>query len=335
MKYKSILVTQRGGLDGIRIAEDELRPPVEGEARIRVLATPVCQDDIAIRVGNRPFLKKPPYVPGYSFLGIVDAIGEGVTSIKIGDRVAGLTQYYSHAEYIYWTANELVPVPESLDPAEVVTLILNYLVAYQILHRVAKVKSGDKVLLIGSSGGVGTAFLQLGKLAGLKMYGLASPSKHHILNEYEAIPIDYHTQDFVEVLHQAEPEGIDYVFNGMDEEYFKPSLAVLKRGGMLISYGAPQSFSGFLCFLVRYIFYNLMPNGKSIEGYGTHRLGVDLFKEDWTALFKLLEDGKIKPVIAGKYPLLEAVEAYELLESGQVTGNLVLLAPELLDHENG
>ena len=334
MKYKSILVTQRGGLDGIQIAEDELRPPMEGEARIRVLAAPVCQDDISIRIGNRPFLKKPPYVPGYSFLGIVDAIGEGVTSVKIGDRVAGLTQYYSHAEYIYWNANELVPVPECLDPAEVVTLILNYLVAYQILNRVAKVKAGEKVLLIGSSGGVGTAFLQLGKLAGLKMYGLASPSKYHSLDEYGAMPIDYHTQNFVEVLNQAEPEGIDYVFNGMDEEYFKSGLDVLKRGGMLVSYGAPQSFNGFLRFLMKYIFYNLLPNGKSIEGYGTHRLGVDLFKEDWTALFNLLEDAKIKPIIAGKYPLLEAVKAYEFLESGQVTGNLVLLAPELLDREN-
>ena len=335
MKYKSILVTRRGGLDGIQIAKDELRQPVEGEARVRVLATPVCQDDISIRVGNRPFLKKPPYVPGYSFLGIVDAIGEGVTSVKVGDRVAGLTQYNSHAEYIYWGANELVQVRESLDPAEVVTLILNYLVAYQVLHRVAKVKVGDKVLLIGSSGGVGTAFLQLGKLAGLKMYGLASPNKHHILAKYEATPINYHTQDFVEALQQAEPEGIDYVFNGMDEEYFKPGLTVLKRGGMLVSYGAPQSFTGFLRFLVRYIFYNLLPNGKSIEGYGTHRLGVELFKEDWTALFKLLEEEKIKPIIAEKYPLLEAVKAYELLESGQVTGNLVLLVPELLGKENG
>ena len=335
MKYKSILVTQRGGLDGIQIADNELRLPVEGEARIQVLATPVCQDDIAIRIGNRPFLKKPPYVPGYSFAGIVDAIGEGVTNVKVGDCVAGLTQYNSHAEYIYWNAIELVSVPETLDPAEVVTLILNYLVAYQILHRVAKAKSGDKVLLIGSSGGVGTAFLQLGRLVGLKMYGLASPSKHHILKDYGAIPIDYHTQDFVKVLRQAEPEGIDYVFNGMDEEYFKPGLAVLRRGGVLVSYGAPQSFAGFLRFLGRYIIYNLLPNGKSIEGYGTHRLGVDLFKEDWTALFKLLEDEKIKPIIVEKYPLLEAVKAYELLESGQVTGNLVLLASELLGQENG
>jgi NADPH:quinone reductase-like Zn-dependent oxidoreductase len=330
MTYKSVLVTRRGGLEALQIVENNLRTPMAGEARVRILATAVCQDDVAIRNGNRPFLKKPPFVPGYSFIGIVDAIGEGVRDVKVGDRVAALTQYGSHAEVVYWQADELVHVPESIDPAEAVTLILNYLVAYQILHRVAKVKAGDKALIIGASGGVGTAFLQLGKLAGLKMYGLASPGKHHILAEYGATPIDYHTQDFVKVIRQTEPAGIDYVFNGMGEETYERSLAVLRRGGMLIHYGAPQSLAHFLLLVAKLILYNLLPNGKSIEGYGTHRLGVDLFKQDWTALFKLLEEGEIKPILAGRYPLLEAVKAYALLESGQVTGNLVLLAPELL-----
>jgi NADPH:quinone reductase len=330
MTYKSILVTQRGGLEALQIVENELRPPSANEARIRILATAVCQDDIAIRLGNRPFLKKPPFVPGYSFIGLVDAIGEEVNGMKVGDRVAALTQYGSHAEVIYWDADELVLVPESLDPAEAVTLILNYLVAYQIIHRVARVKAGDKALIIGASGGVGTAFLQLGRLAGLRMYGLASPQKHPILAEYGATPIDYHTQDFVQVILQAEPQGIDYVFNGMGEETFEASLAVLRRGGVLVHYGAPQSMAHFLLLVAKLLVYNLLPNGKSIKGYGTHRLGVDLFKEDWMVLFNLLEAGKIKPIIAGKYPILEAIQAYELLESGQVTGNLVLLAPELL-----
>lgn len=327
MKYKSIVVTERGGLEAIQIMENDLRPPSAEEARIRILAAPVCQDDIAIRVGNRPFLAKVPFVPGYACMGIVDAIGESVTDVAVGDRVAALTNYGSHAEFLYWDASKLVHVPESLDPAEVVTLILNYLVAYQILHRIAQVKAGDKVLIIGASGGVGTAFLQLGKLAGLKMYGLASAGKHAILSQYGATPIDYRTQDFVEVIRQAEPDGLDFVFNGMGEEYFARGLAVLRRGGQLVAYGAPQSFSHFLLFVAELIFYNLLPNGKKIIGYGTHRLGTDLFKEDWTALFRLLETGQIKPIIEKTFPLLDATEAYELLESGAVSGNLVLLAP--------
>lgn len=314
----------------LQVVENELRPPSTGEARIKIQAVPVCQDDVAARVGNRPFLPKLPFIPGYAMIGEVDAVGDGVTRVNAGDRVVALTNYNSYAEFLYWPAEELVRAPQTLDAAEAVVLILNYLVAQQCLHRVAKVKVGDKVLIVGASGGVGTAFLELGRLAGLKMYGLASAAKHDILEEYGATPIDYRTQDFVEVLRTAEPEGIDFVFNGMDDEYFGRCLAVLRRGGILVHYGAPQSFMGFIRLVVKLLWYNLLPNGKKIDGYGTHRLGVDLFKEDWTTLFKLLEEDRIHPIIAGKYPILEAATANERLESGRVTGNLVLLAPELL-----
>ena len=329
MKYRSVVVTRRGGPEVLQIVENDLRPPSVGEARIKILATPVCQDEVAPRVGNRPFLPKIPFVPGYTMIGVVDAVGEDA-QVAVGDRVGALTNYGSYAEYIYWPAEKLVPVPESLDPAEAVTLILNYLVAYQIMRRTVQVKAGDRVLIIGASGGVGTAFLQLGELADLKMYGLASKSKHHVLTEYGATPIDYRTQDFVQVICRAEPDGIDFVFNGMAEEYFERGLAVLRRGGTLVHYGGPQSFAGFLRLVAKLVWFNLLPNGKSIKGYGTHRVDQQLLAEDWSVLFGLLEEGKIKPIVAGTFPLLEAARANELLESGQVTGNIVLLAPELL-----
>jgi NADPH:quinone reductase-like Zn-dependent oxidoreductase len=330
MKYKSVIVTKRGGPEVLQVIENDLRPPLAGEARIRILATPVCQDDIAARIGNRPFLPKIPFVPGYTILGVVDAIGEGVTHVAVGDHVAALTNLGGYAEYIFGGEEQLVHVPTTLDPAEAAVLILNYLVAYQVLHRVAKVKPDDKVLIVGASGGVGTAFLQLGKLANLRMYGLASRSKHSALIKYGATPIDYHTHDFVKVIRRAESEGIDFVFNGMGEEYCERGLAVLRRGGALVHYGGPQSFSRFLLLMAKFILYNLLPNGKSIKGYGTHRGDINRFKEDWAKLFKLLEEGKIKPVIAEKFPILEAAQANALLESGQVIGNVVLLAPELL-----
>lgn len=330
MKYKSVIVTKRGGPEVLQVIENDLRPPSAGEARIRILVTPVCQDDIAARIGNRPFLPKIPFVPGYTILGVVDAIGEGVTNVAVGDHVAALTNLGGYAEYIFGGEEQLVHVPTTLDPAEAAVLILNYLVAYQVLHRVAKVKPDDKVLIVGASGGVGTAFLQLGKLANLRMYGLASRSKHSALTEYGATPIDYRTQDFVKVIRHAEPEGIDFVFNGMGEEYCERGLAVLRRGGALVHYGGPQSFSRFLLLMAKFILYNLLPNGKSIKGYGTHRGDINRFKEDWAKLFQLLEEGKIKPVIAEKFPILEAAQANALLESGQVVGNIVLLAPELL-----
>jgi len=330
MKYKSVIVTRRGDPEVLKIIENDLVAPLAGEARIKILATPVCQDDIAARVGNRPFLPKIPFVPGYSILGVVDAIGEGVTNFTVGDRVAALTNLGGYAEYIFLDAEKLVHVPAALDPAEAVLLILNYVVAYQVLHHSVKVKSGDKVLIIGASGGVGTAFLQLGKLANLKMYGIASRSKHSILTELGAVPVDYHTQDFVELIRQAEPNGVDFVFNGMGEEHIERGLAVLRRGGALVHYGGPQSFSHFLLLIAKFVLFNLLPNGKAIKGYGTHRVDINLLKEDWLVLFKLLEEGKIKPIIAKKFPILEAAKANELFESGKVIGNIVLLAPELL-----
>ena len=184
MKYRSVIVTKRGGPEFLQVIEKELPPPLSGEAQIRILATPVCQDDVAVRVGNRPFLVKVPFVPGYSILGVVEAIGEDVTQAAVGDRVAALTNFGGYAEYITLPEEELVHVPEILHSAEAAVLILNYLVAYQVLHRIAMVKPGDKVLIVGASGGVGTAFLELGKLAELEMYGLASRSKQGILAEY-------------------------------------------------------------------------------------------------------------------------------------------------------
>ncbi len=330
MKYKSVIVTRRGGPEALRVIDNDLREPLPREVRIRILAVPVCQDDIAARAGNRPFLPKIPFVPGYSILGVVDAIGEGVSSFTRGDRVAALTNFGGYAEYIYLSEKKLVRVPSGLDPAEAAILILNYLVAYQVLHRSARVKAGDKVLIIGASGGVGTAFLQLGKLAELKMYGLASGRKRDTLARLGTVPIDYHKQDFAEVIRQAEPEGLDFVFNGMGEEYFERGLAVLRRGGAFIHYGGPKSFSRFLLLLAKLVLFNLLPNGKAIKGYGTHRVDINLLKEDWQVLFKLLEEGQIKPIIAGRFPILDAAKANQLLESGQVTGHVVLLAPELL-----
>lgn len=325
MNYKSAIVPARGGPEVIKIIEKELADPGVGEARVRILATPLTQDDVAVRVGNRPWLAEPPFVPGYSILGVVEAIGPGIGRIAVGDRVVALTRFGGHAEYITLPEEELVHVPETLDPAEAVVLVLNYLVAYQILHRVAQVKAGDKVLIVGASGGCGTAFLQLGALAGLKMYGLASPSKHDILRAYGAVPIDYRAQDFVAVINEAEPEGLDFVFNGMAEDYVQRGMNVLGRGGVLVQYGAPQSKSAFYRFIGQFLYYSLLPNGKKIKGYGTHRLGVDLFAEDWGALFDLLEAGEIRPVIAARFPLEDIAEANELLESGQVTGNIVIL----------
>jgi NADPH:quinone reductase-like Zn-dependent oxidoreductase len=333
MKYKRIVVTKRGPPENLQIIECDLRDPSAKEVRVKVLATCVCLPDVQARYGLSPFAPKVPFVPGYAVIGVVDAAGPGVTQASPGAKVAAYLILGGYAEYVYLHEHQIIPVPPSLNPAEAVPLLLNYVVAYQILHRTAKVKAGQKVLIIGASGGCGTAFLDLGRLANLTMYGIASKSKHAILAEYGATPIDYRTDDFVEVIRRAEPGGLDAVFDGVGGDYVDRAFPLLRRGGVLVGYGNPLSMRATLRLLAKMLVLNLLPNGKKVKPYGAS--GFLLFNrkpflEDWAVLFRLLQEGKIRPVISGEFPLLEAARANALLESGEVVGNLVLVAPELL-----
>ena len=333
-KYKRIVVTKRGPPENLQITECDLRDPSAKEVRVKVLAACVCLPDVQARYGHSPFAPKVPFVPGYAIVGVVDAAGAGVTQAAQGTEVAAYLIVGCYAEYVYLPENQIIPVPPSLNPAEAVTLVLNYVTVYQALNRSAKVKAGDKVLIIGASGGIGTAFLQLGRLAGLRMYGIASKSKHAIVTEYGATPIDYHTEDFVEVIRRAEPGGLDAVFDGVGGDYPERAFPLLRRGGVLVGYGNPLSMRGLLRALAKMLVLSLLPNGKRIKPYGASAslpFNRKPFLEDWAVLFRLLQQGKIRPVISGEFPLLEAARANALLESGQVIGNLVLVAPELLE----
>jgi NADPH:quinone reductase-like Zn-dependent oxidoreductase len=193
---------------------------------------------------------------------------------------------------------------------------------------------GENALIIGASGGIGTALLQLGRLAGLKMYAMASKSKHSLLSEYGATPIDYHSQDFVEEINRAEPDGLDVVLDGMMRlDTIHSSLSLLHRGGRIVSYGEPAGLPELFRILLTFVKINLLSKSKSFKLYGTstYFLGSQkTYLEDWAILFELLREGKIEPVIAAKFPILEAAKANQLLESGQAVENVVLVRPELM-----
>jgi NADPH:quinone reductase-like Zn-dependent oxidoreductase len=331
MTYKRIVVSQHGGPEMLQVVERERCPPAKGQVRVKVLAAPVCAPDVQARYGQSPFPPRLPFTPGYAIVGDVEALGPAVAGIEVGDRVAALTVVDGYAEAIYLDADQLLPLSRALPPAQVAPLLLNYIVAYQTLHRSARVQAGDRVLIIGASGGIGTALLEVGRLAGLKMYGLASRAKHHVVERFGATPIDYRSEDFVEVMRQMEPEGLDAVLDGMIWGYLDRGFALLKRGGTWVQYGNPLSRTGLLKLLARVVLYNLRPNGRRLKIYGTStsKLGRRAFLEDWATLFQLLEEGRIQPIIDSQFPLLEAAAANRRLESGDVIGNIVLLAPEL------
>jgi NADPH:quinone reductase-like Zn-dependent oxidoreductase len=338
MKYRSLIVRKHGGPEVLDVVENELRLPQKGEARIRVLAASVSRPDVTVRRGEALFSgsflgQKLPFTPGYSVIGEVDAVGKGMTQVQPGNRVGVLTVTGGYTEVLYWRADRLIPVPAALDPAQAVPLILNYIVAYQTLHRKAQVKAGDKTLIIGASGGIGTALLQLGQLAGLDMFAIASKGKHAILAEYGVKPIDYRSQDFSEIIRRSEAGGLDVVLDGMmRREMMRKALSLLRPGGRMVSFGEPSSRAELYRILGLTLRTNLPGSGKSLSLYGTSTYFLfeqKSYLEDWDTLFRLLGEGKINPVIAARFPILQAAAANALLESGQVTGNVVLVSPDL------
>jgi NADPH2:quinone reductase len=173
MSYKRVIIKQFGGLEVLKVIEESTLPePKVGEVRIKVIVTSVAFTDTMIRKGQYPDVKeKPPFSPGYDMIGLVEKLREGVTKFKIGQKVADLKVIGAYSEYIYLPESRLTPVPDELDPTEAVSLVLTYVTAYQMLHRYAKIKSKQRILIHGAAGAVGTAILQRSKLLDLEMYG--------------------------------------------------------------------------------------------------------------------------------------------------------------------
>ncbi|OJJ21106.1 hypothetical protein BKI52_11085 [marine bacterium AO1-C] len=332
MKYKSVILTERGGPEVLKVIENEMVSPKGSEVLIKVLACGVGRTDIAMRYGYYPFAPKMPFVPGYEIVGVVEAVGTKVTQFQIGDRVAALTVYGGYSEYISLEQQHLVKVPPSVKPDEAVALVLNYVTAYQMLKRVAKVQAGNKVLVTGASGGVGTALLDLARLEGLKVYALASKHKHEAIEKMGATPVDYKSGNWEGFVKSKEPEGVDYVFDGVGQSYISKGFNQLKRGGKIVAFGYPN-FKGMLLGLFKIIFLNAFPNGRKAKFYGisgVYKKDKTTILEDLEKLFLMLKEQKIKPLISKRMPLLEASEANAILENQAISGKIVLVSPELL-----
>ena len=342
MKYTRIIVTHYGGPEAIRIIEEECPEPKKGEVRVRVLAAGVSMPDVMAREGVHPETPRVPYTPGWDLVGVVDSTGNGAAEFQPGRLVAAMPIHGAYAEFICLPENELIPVPRGLDAAEAVSVVLNYITAYQMLHRSAKVKQGQRVLIHGASGGVGTAILQLGHLAGLEMYGTCSPQNASTVLQLGATPIDYHRKDIAKEILARTGDGVDAVFDPIGGKHIWDSRKALHRGGKVVVYGTTTSLRGGLSarrsrrhrshgmgIIGWYIVRSwLLPGQKRVVPYSIQtlkRLKPTMFREDLLTLFEFLKQEKIRPLIAHKFPLVEARQAQELLQKGGVAGKIVLI----------
>lgn len=353
-RHTRIIVTHYGGPDALQLLEEDRPEPKDGEVRVRVLAAGVSLPDVMMREGIHPETPTLPFTPGWDLVGVVDQLGNGISTLERGQIVAALPINGAYAEFVCLPQRELVPVPSGLDAAEAVSLVLNYVTAYQMLHVSANIRPGQRVLIHGAAGGVGSALLQLGRLARLKMYGTCSSHGASTVSSLGGIPIDYQHQDFVTEIRRFTNEGVDVVFDGIGGTHIWRSRKALRSGGTVVAYGITSSLHGgrltsgrsrgrhrfrAVAIFGLYIAAGwLLPGRKRVVPYSIQwlkRLRPGLFRENLIALFDLLHQQKIRPLIAKRFPLVEARQAHELLEKGGVTGKIVLVSNGSASSEQG
>ena len=234
---KRVIVDHYGGPEVLKMVEEEDPRPGPGEVLVKVLAAGVSFTDAQLRAGTYlPGAPKPPFTPGYELVGVVEELGPDCSRLRVGDRVGALTVWGADADRVCVPESGAVEVPEDLDPGEVLSLLFPYMTAYQVLHRTAKAKHGETVLVHGAAGRVGVAALELGAAAGLRLYGTASARDRAKVEALGAVAIDYQNEDFLARVRE-EAGGVDVVVDSLGGPISLRSFRALRPGGRLVVFG--------------------------------------------------------------------------------------------------
>ncbi|MFF0018886.1 medium chain dehydrogenase/reductase family protein [Streptomyces sp. NPDC005374] len=331
---------------GLRPVRRTLPGPDAGQALVRVESTAVSFAESAMRRGRYYGQPQFPFVPGYDLVGVVDAVGTGVDPALLGRRVAALTKTGGWATAVLLSAADLVEVPDGIDPHEAETLIVNGLTAYQMLHRSAKVRAGQTVLVTGAAGGVGSVLVQLARHAGARVIGTAGPRHHEALRALGVEPIDYRDPGLAARVRELAPDGVDAVFDHLGGASVSLSYRLLNRTGTLISYSIAAALDDtrpvlldFLPLLAKLALWNYLPTHRHASFYDVwagagkpdsakREVFRARLRTDLTHVFGLLRDGVLTAKIAARFPLTEAAAAMELAESsGRTAVGKIILVP--------
>ncbi|MFJ7214608.1 medium chain dehydrogenase/reductase family protein [Amycolatopsis sp. NPDC098790] len=319
---------------GLRVEQRELPRPGAGEALVRVEASGISFAEQQMRRGKYYDQPPFPFVPGYDVVGTVLEAGDPAL---VGRRVAAMTKVGGWSSHLVVPAADLVPVPDALDAAEAETFVVNGITAYQMLHRVARVRAGGTILVHGASGGVGTTLVQLAKAAGITVIGTASARNLDVVTALGATAVDYRG-DVPARVRELAPGGVDAVFDHVGGPGIVDSFRLLAPGGTLVAYGSAStkdtggnSRLPVLKLIGRLLWWNALPNRRRTHFYNVWggKRNLARFRarltEDLTAVFDLAAKGQLKAQVAARIPLTEAAKALALAESGTVTGKVVLV----------
>ncbi|MDJ0337308.1 medium chain dehydrogenase/reductase family protein [Cryobacterium sp. PH31-O1] len=324
--------------EGLLIERVTLDEPGPGQLLVAVEATGISFAEQSMRRGR--YFGQPafPFVPGYDVVGVVLRTGAGTDPSLIGQRVAALTKTGGWTSHALVAARDSIVVPAGIDPADAETVVVNGVTAWQMLHRSARVKAGQTVLLHGANGGVGGILIQLAQHAGVRVIGTASPRHHDALRAAGVDPVDYNDPNLAARVLELAPNGVDAVFDNVGGEMARTSFGLLAPGGVLVCYSIIAEVGGtggllmpFAKAIGHIALWNLLPNGRRATFYDLwagHKRRPARFRkhleEDLGQVFALLLDGTVKANIAARFPLAEVVAALTLAESRTVSGKVIL-----------
>jgi len=338
---RQIMFRRNGPPDVLEIVEGDDPSPGPGQVRIRVAAAGVNFADVMARLGVYPDAPPLPSVVGYEVSGTIDAVGDGVSDRRIGERVVAMTRFGGYSDVVVVDDEQAARIPDGLDPVTAAAVPVTGLTAWMILHIHGRIRAGDRVLVLGAGGGVGLMALDMLTEAGCEPWGAASPGKHERL-QARGWPhlVDYRQPDWTERL-AAEVDGFDLVLDPIGGRSWGTSLDLLRPGGRLVAYGMSANAMGerrsLLAVarnLTRVPWLRLMPINLINENKGL--LGVNmghLWDEgprvrSWLdEVLARVGDGRITPDVHATVPFSEASEAHRILQDRENLGK-VLLVPD-------
>jgi len=320
---KAIRVHQQGGLDALKYEDIPVPQPGKGEARVKIYASGVNFIDVYHRDGR---YKPPlPVTLGQEGAGVVDAVGEGVTDVKVGDRVAYTSAQGSYAEFAIVPAWRLVPVPQGVAFEFAAAVMLQGMTAHYLTHSTYPLKSGETALVHAAAGGLGLLLVQIAKMIGARVIGTTSTdAKARIAKEAGADEmILYTTQDFeAEVKRLTNNKGVDVIYDSVGKTTFEKGLNCLRPRGYMVLCGQSSGPAPAIDPQTLNPKGSLFITRPTLVHYTANRAEL---LERASAVLGWVQSGKLKVLIDKTFPLAQAGEAHQYLESRASKGKLVLI----------
>ena len=321
MSVTAIEITATGGPD-VLVLRDVAKPvPGPGQALIRIEASGVNFIDVYVREGRYP--AQLPLIPGQEAAGTVVEVGDGVTTVKAGDRVAWCSVLGTYAEYAVAPADRLVAIPEGISSEQAAAAMLQGMTAHYLSHATYPIRKGDEVLIHAGAGGVGLLLTQMAKSLGARVFTTVSTEEKAALSREAGadVVINYRTDDFaVEVRKQS--AGLHAVYDSVGKTTFEQSLSVLRPRGMMVLYGGSSGAVPPFDIMKLAAMGSLFLTRPTLPAYTASRAELETRATD---VLQGIAKGTLKLRLEHTYPLAEAAQAHRDLEGRKTTGKILLV----------